>query len=104
SKTVTILDPSKNQPASAFLTAELNLTELNYKGKSSDFATRLYAYGQDDLSFAEINDGKPYVDNNTYSNRIISVYWKDERYTDAESLLADATKKLEGLAIPQRSY
>lgn len=104
SKTVTILDPSKNQPASAFLTSELNLTELNYKGKSSDFATRLYAYGKDDLSFAEINDGKPYVDNNTYSNRIISVYWKDERYTDAESLLADATKKLEGLAIPQRSY
>lgn len=103
-RTITILDPSNNQPKGAFLTSELNLTELNYKGKSNDFITRLYAYGADNLSFSDINDGKEYVDDNTYSSRIISAYWKDERYTDKESLLADAKKKLAGLAVPQRSY
>lgn len=82
SKTVTILDPSKKSAGQRILTAELNLTELNYKGKSSDFATRLYAYGQDDLSFAEINDGKPYVDNNTIVIGSYQYIGKNERYTE----------------------
>ena len=103
-KTVTIIKPAQNAPFGAFLTSELNLTELNYKGKSNDFVTRLYAYGKDGLSFADINDGKEYVDDNTYSNRVISAYWKDERYTDRESLLADTKLKLSALSVPQRSY
>ena len=88
----------------AFATRELNLKEINYKGKSTNFATRLYAYGKDGLSFASINGGKPYVDDNTYSNRVICAYWQDERYTDKQSLLDDARKHLAKLAVPERSY
>lgn len=103
-RVLTIVNPDNYEPLGAFATKELNIKELNYKGKSQGFATRLYAYGKDNLTFAGINDGKQYVDDNTYSNRVICAYWKDERYTDVQSLLEDAKKKLHAMATPQRSY
>jgi hypothetical protein len=103
-KVVKIYTQTMGSPVGAFATRELNLKELNYKGKSTNFATRLYAYGKDGLSFASINGGKPYVDDNTYSNRVICAYWQDERYTDKQSLLDDARKHLAKLAVPERSY
>ena len=103
-RTVTILIPENNPPIGAFVTRELNMTELNYKGKSTNFATRMYAYGKDGMTFESINNGKPYVDNNTYSDKIVSVYWKDERYTDPESLLEAANLNLAKMAVPERSY
>lgn len=101
---ITLIDPESYQPNGAIIARELNMTELNYKGKSSDFITRLYAYGADGLSFADINNGLPYVEDHTYSDKIISGYWEDNRYTVAENLLADAKKTLAQMAIPQRSY
>lgn len=103
-KTITLIDMNTAQNIGAFVTRELNLKQNNYKGKSTGFVTRLYAYGKNNLSFAAINSGKPYVDNNTYSNRIICGYWKDERYTVAENLKAAAEERLKSLALPQRSY
>lgn len=87
-----------------FFSDELNLKELTFKGSSSGFATRLYAYGKDGLSFAKINNGKEYIDNNSYSDKVIAAVWRDERYTKAESLLVDAQEKLKELAVPERSY
>ena len=104
SKVVTIVNMDSGENLGAFVTRELNLREDNYKGKSTNFATRLYAYGKDGLSFADINNGKPYIDNNTYSDRVICAYWKDERYTIAENLLNDAQKKLAEMAVPSRSF
>lgn len=101
---VTIINPANYQPLGAFITRDLNLKEVNYKGSSTNFITRLYAYGADGLSFASINNGLPYVSNNTYSSRIICGYWTDNRYTDAASLLEDAKAKLDELAVPTRSY
>lgn len=103
-KAITLFFAENEKPLGAFATRDLNLKEINYKGKSTNFATRLYAYGKDGLSFASINDGKPYVDDNTYSSRVICAYWKDERYEVAENLLEDAKKNLASMAVPQRSY
>lgn len=103
-KVCTIYPKAMGDPVGAFATRELNLKEINYKGKSNNFATRLYAYGKDGLSFADINDDKPYVDNNTYSSRVICAYWQDDRYEVKENLLADAIEKLALLAVPERSY
>ena len=103
-KTITLFFAENEKPLGAFATRDLNLKEINYKGKSTNFATRLFAYGKDGLSFASINDGKPYVDDNTYSSRVICAYWKDERYEVAENLLEDAKKNLAAIAVPQRSY
>lgn len=103
-RTVTILDVDGGQNLGAFATRELNLKQNDYKGKSSGFATRLYAHGKDGMSFASINGGKPYVEDHTYSNRVICAYWSDERYTIPQNLLADAKAKLAAMAAPQRSF
>lgn len=103
-KRCTIYSQAMGSPAGSFATRELNLKEINYKGKSNNFITRLYAYGKEGLSFADINGGKPYVDNNSYSNRIICGYWQDDRYTVKQNLLDDAREKLAKLAVPERSY
>lgn len=104
-KTVTITNMEDGQNLGAFATRDLNLKRNDYKGKSTGFATRLYAYGKDGLSFASINDGKPYVENHTYSPRVICApVWIDERYTIPENLLMDAQAKLDALAVPQRSF
>lgn len=92
------------QPIGSFASRELNLTEINYKGKSTDFYTRLYAYGKDGLSFADINNGLPYVDYNEYSDKVICAYWQDDRYTVAENLLAAAQEAVKSGGTPQRSY
>jgi len=104
-KYIRIYRPSGNAPSGVYYTDELNLTERpQYKGSSTDFYTRLYAYGKDGLSFADINDGKPYVEDTSYSGQIISRYWKDDRYTVKENLLEDAQAMLADACIPTRSY
>lgn len=104
SQTITVVIPNEAEPLGAFATRDLNLKEINYKGKSNDFVTRLYAYGKDGLSFASINGGLPYVENNIYSQKVICAIWRDERYTIAENLLSDAKKNLAAMAVPSRSY
>lgn len=103
-KIVTIVNMTTGQNLGAFATRDLNLTKNEYKGKSTGFATRLYAYGKDGLSFAGINGGKPYVENHSYSDRVICQYWTDERYTVAANLLADAQAKIDAMAVPTRSF
>ena len=103
-KTVTIISMANGQNLGAFATRDLNLKKNNYKGKSTGFITRLYAYGKDGLSFASINGGKAYVENYTYSSRVICGFWKDERYTVAANLLADAQARLAEMAVPARSF
>lgn len=103
-RAITVIVPSAFTPSGEYLTEDLNLKSVQYTGDSSTFATRLYAKGKDDLTFADINGGKDYVDDNSYSDRVISVGWKDERYTVAENLLAAAKKRLKEMAYPARSY
>ncbi|MDU5882819.1 MAG: phage tail spike protein [Clostridium perfringens] len=82
----------------------LNLTALQVQSDSYKFATRIIAEGKDKLTFADINDGKNYVENYQYSNKVKTIYWKDERYTIKESLLEDAKAKLEEISKPFVSY
>lgn len=103
-KTITIVNPASYESKGAFATRDLNLVKLNYKGKSDNFATRLYAEGADGLTFATINNGKSYVENKKYADKVISYYWKDDRYTDMQSLLDDAKMKVETMGIPVQSY
>lgn len=103
-KVITIVNANNGQNLGAFATRELNLKRNEYKGKSTGFATRLYAYGKDGMSFASINGGKPYVENHDYSTRVICAYWVDERYTIPQNLLADAQAKVDEMARPQRSF
>ena len=104
-KKVTILCPENNKPQYTFLAEELNLRQLDIAGNSSAFCTRLRAKGADGMTFADINDGKDYVENYTYSNRIIyGTAIIDERFTDKQSLKDYAQAMLDANAVPAVSY
>lgn len=117
-KRIKVIKPDTIQSRGLYITDELNLKNLEFKGDSSGFCTRLYAYGKktenkdedgnitsvEYVNFAGINDGKTYVDNNTYSDDIIVGYWQDDRYLDPQELLDDAIDKLKSIALPVRSY
>ncbi|WP_346906004.1 phage tail protein, partial [Clostridium sp.] len=74
----------------------LNLKDLDVKSNSYDFCTRLIAIGEGDL--------KVTVENYQYSPKKKTIIWKDEKYTDENSLREDAIAKLEELSKPYRSY
>lgn len=87
-----------------YFTDELNLISLDVPSDSYDYATRLYAKGKDGLTFADINNGKDYIENFQYSNKIIEKIWEDNRYTNKQNLKEDAEAKLEELSKPRRNY
>lgn len=107
---LTVIDPESYEASGDFVSTEVNLKSVGFVGNSDGYATRLYAYGKRDdngenpVTFEDINDGKPYVDNNKFSDDIICVGWSDERYTIPENLLDAAKVKLAELATPVRSY
>ena len=117
-KIIKVIKPDVIQSQGLYLTDELNLKELTFKGDSSNFITRLYAFGKktetvdedgnvisvEYVNFASINDGKNYVENFEYNKNIIVGYWQDDRYLDPQELLDDAIDKLKVLSIPARSY
>lgn len=94
----------KGSDRGAYVYTDLNLKQLEVQSDTYDFRTRLYAYGKDGLTFADINNGKEYVENHTHSTKILEAIWKDDRYTNMESLLADAQAKIDILAKPRQTY
>lgn len=104
-KEITLIKPENNTNAKGvYFTDELNLTDLNLKGSSSGLVTKLYAYGKDGLSIASVNNGCEYIENHSYIAKVISYVWRDERYTNAQSLYDDAVVKLANMAQPKQSY
>ena len=99
------IKPENNTtPTGCYFTDELNIKDLTFKGSSSGLVTRLYPVGKDGLTIASVNNGTPYIDDHTYSDKIIAKVWRDERYTNAQELYDDAIVKLAVMANPERSY
>lgn len=108
-KRLTVVSQTAMQSTGEYLTNELNLTSLSFKGETTDFATRLYAYGKEGMTLEEaIIDGKryglQYIENKSYVDKVVCAYWNDERYTVPENLYEDAKEKLATLSYPVRSY
>lgn len=104
-KCITIIDPYEIIDTGVYITPELNMKSMNYKGDSKSIVTRLYCYGKDDLTFASINDGKPYIENADYKDgQILASSWSDSKYINAESLLEAGRKKLKEMSVPSGSY
>ncbi len=103
-KEILVIDPEGSIDRGLYITPELNLDSIEWKGNSNKFCTRLYAYGKDNLTFSSINSGKEYVENNDYTNKLVCLTWRDDRYTVKENLLEDAKKKVNEMAVPLISY
>lgn len=82
----------------------LNLKNLAIQGNSYNFFTRIIPIGKDNLRISAINNGKDYLENFQYSNKVKTYYWIDERYTIVENLKEDAAAKLDEISKPYRAY
>lgn len=99
-KVIYCIKPYNNtEPTGTYFTDELNLSDMTYKGSTTSLVTRLYPYGKDNLSIASLNNGKNYIENHSYTDKVISAIWRDERYTNKQTLLDDAKAKLAVLAV-----
>ena len=49
-------------------------------------------------------DGKNYIENHQYSDKVITSIWRDERYTVTAALLEDAQARLDEASTPARAY
>lgn len=108
-KEIKVIDPDEFVYDGLYATRELNMKGVTWQGSSTDFCTKLFAYGKTDdngntVNIASVNNGKEYIENHTYTDKIITLVWRDERYTDPQSLYDDAKKKLDKLCIPTMSY
>ena len=81
----------------------LNLRKLTVNSDTYDFYTRLIPLGKDGINIEWLT-GKLYLENYQYSNKVKTIVWKDERYTNTTSLIEDGTAKLEEMSKPYRVF
>lgn len=98
-KVINIYDKIGSDKGAYFIDS-LNLKELTTQSNSYSYYTRIQAVGKDGLTLADPG----YVENYQYSNKIKTLYWKDERYADVTSLTEDAALKLDEISKPYRAY
>ena len=103
-KVLHIIDPTAGNPCGAYLARELNLRSVNYTGSTDKFCTRLYCYGKGGMTFEDINDGKAYIENHTYSSKIVSARYSNADANTSEKLLEAGQKELAKRCCPQASY
>lgn len=88
----------------AWYSNELRLEKLNKQSSTYDYATVLVPIGKDGLKITEINNGKDFLENFSYTNKYIEKVWVNEDYDVAERLKAAAEIYLDSIAQPQASY
>lgn len=88
----------------AYFIDGLNLKKLTRETDSYDYYTQIIPAGKNGLSIEEVNDGKNYLENYQYSTKKIAYVWKDESYTDAQTLKEDAEEKLKEMSQPAESF
>ena len=92
----------RGQDRGAYFIERLNLRSLGVKTSSYGFFTRLIPIGKDGLHLWR--DGKNYIENHQYSDKVITSIWRDERYTVTAALLEDAQARLDEASTPARAY
>lgn len=92
----------RGQDRGAYFIERLNLRSLGVKTSSYGFYTRLIPIGKDGLHLWQ--DGKNYIENYQYSDKVITSIWRDERYTVTAALMEDAQARLDEASTPARAY
>lgn len=92
------------QDRGTYFMEDLNITTLDCQSDTYDLITRIYPVGYMGISIKSVNNEIPYVENHSYTNKVIAVYWEDNRYRSPSALKEDAEEKLAKLAYPTRSY
>ena len=102
-KTVSFYEKA-GEDKGVYFTRSLNLRKLTRKDSSYDYYTRIIPVGENGITIEDVNDGKNYLENFQYSNKIRTYIWVDESYTSKQALKDDAEKKLADMSKPLVSY
>lgn len=96
--------PKMGSNLGAFYSNELRLKQVKEYSNTYDYATVLYPFGKDGLTIANVNNGKDYLENYTYTNKYIQKIWIDETIEVPEILKKKATDYLNEISQPRASY
>lgn len=88
----------------AYFSNELNLKQLIKQSSSYDYATVVFPIGKNGLTIRNINNGKDYLENYSYTNKAIEKYFIDEDIEVAEILKMKAEEYLTNACVPRASY
>ena len=102
-KIVTFVE-KRGSDRGVYFSSQLNLKSVGQQAQTTDFYTRIIPIGKDGLTIESVNNGVKYLEDHTYSPKIKTYCWKDERYTVPENLMEDAKGKLYDLAHPVVAY
>lgn len=103
SHTITAYD-RVGKDTGTFFISDMNLVNFRKDTSTHKLITRLIPIGKDGLKITSVNNGKEYIDNNTYSNKLLYGMWVQTAYTNPSQLKEDATQWLEEYAKPFISY
>ena len=88
----------------ASIQIEKNAKNINRIISTKELVTRLYAYGKDNMSIADANNGLPYIEDYSFTKKLRTHTIQDERYTNPFELKAMCDRALKELSRPQTSY
>lgn len=88
----------------AYFSNELRLKQLSKTSASYDYATVLYPVGKNGLLISDVNNGKAYLENFSFSNKYIEKVYLNEDIEVAEILKQKAEEYFEEICIPRASY
>lgn len=83
---------------------ELRLKQLNKQSSSYDYCTVLYPFGKNGLTIGEINNGRDFIEDYSYTNKYIAKIMENSDITIREDLKAWAEDQLAQMAVPRASY
>ena len=101
--TVDFTEPVGRKSGAAIVYSK-NLEEIEAIYDTEELVTRLYLYGKDNMSIADANDGVPYLEDFSYTNKVRVRVIKDERFTNPYHLKEKGQDALKVLARPRASY
>lgn len=101
-KIIKVVDEPR--PINLVVSKNINLLSLDVKTDTYEHYTRLYGYGKDDLTFSEINNGLDYVEDLTYSKKIIPAIFRDDRFTNKTNLKEHCLELLSKYSKPVVEY
>ncbi|MGG3737245.1 phage tail spike protein [Aeribacillus pallidus] len=81
-----------------------NLEEVEAIYDTEELVTRLYLYGKNNMTIEDANNGIPYLEDFSYTNKVRVKVIKDERFTNPFHLKEKGEDALKVLARPRSSY
>lgn len=103
-KTVSLRDAGKWQPYVGFQVKYRKNLEHITRTQSNKLVTKLYPFGHDDLDIAAVNDGKKYITNHSYTDRVYVGIYKNQDIYSQDELLEKGTAELELICRPRYLY